>query len=330
MVRQLTPLVRFDGYHVLADVTGVPDLFHRIKPTLLGVLPWRWKHPETRVLKPWARAVVTLWVARGRADAGVLAVHDGAHAAPHPGHRLGQRRASSPRCSAAPGPTPTCSRSAARCIAIVAVAFPILATAVILFRLVRKIVGSTWRRTRGPSGTPRAGRPGRRRPGRRPGLGLVAAPRHLPADPALRGRHAGAGRAGAARRRRAPRRPGSSRASAAAWSPAGPTTTPRPTRSTPAARAGAGPPRRRRDRRHGRRRGLRGRRRRRRAGRRHRARPPATAPGADGPAVGVPVQQAARPRGRRQPGDGGQHHRQHHPATTWRSRWSGSRTTPPR
>ena len=36
MVRQLTPLVRFDGYHVLADVTGVPDLFHRIKPTLLG------------------------------------------------------------------------------------------------------------------------------------------------------------------------------------------------------------------------------------------------------------------------------------------------------
>ena len=32
MLRQLTPLVRFDGYHVLADVTGVPDLFHRIRP----------------------------------------------------------------------------------------------------------------------------------------------------------------------------------------------------------------------------------------------------------------------------------------------------------
>ena len=63
MVRQLTPIVRFDGYHVLADITGVPDLFQRIKPTLLGVLPWRWKHPESTVLKPWARAVVTLWVA---------------------------------------------------------------------------------------------------------------------------------------------------------------------------------------------------------------------------------------------------------------------------
>jgi putative peptide zinc metalloprotease protein len=62
MVQQLTPLVRFDGYHVLADVTGVPDLFHRIKPTLLGALPWRWGDPEARLLKPWARVVVTTWV----------------------------------------------------------------------------------------------------------------------------------------------------------------------------------------------------------------------------------------------------------------------------
>src|SRR5690349_14569786 len=62
MVRQLLPLVRFDGYHILADLTGVPDLFQRIKPTLLGLLPWNWGAPESRVLKPWARAVVTLWV----------------------------------------------------------------------------------------------------------------------------------------------------------------------------------------------------------------------------------------------------------------------------
>ncbi|QZY30445.1 hypothetical protein [Nocardioides coralli] len=62
MVQQLTPIVRFDGYHVLADVTGVPDLFSRIKPTLLGALPWRWGDPEARLLKPWARIVVTTWV----------------------------------------------------------------------------------------------------------------------------------------------------------------------------------------------------------------------------------------------------------------------------
>ena len=62
MVRQLLPLVRFDGYHILADATGVPDLFQRIKPTLLGLLPWRWSDPEPKMLKPWARAVVTAWV----------------------------------------------------------------------------------------------------------------------------------------------------------------------------------------------------------------------------------------------------------------------------
>ncbi|WP_029116274.1 hypothetical protein [Mycobacterium sp. URHB0044] len=62
MIRQLAPLVRFDGYHVLADLTGVPDLYGRIKPTLLGVLPWRWGDPHARLLKPWARIVITLWV----------------------------------------------------------------------------------------------------------------------------------------------------------------------------------------------------------------------------------------------------------------------------
>ena len=62
MVRQLAPLVRFDGYHVLADLTGVPDLYQRIGPTLLGLLPGRWRDPEATVLKPWARAVVTAWV----------------------------------------------------------------------------------------------------------------------------------------------------------------------------------------------------------------------------------------------------------------------------
>jgi putative peptide zinc metalloprotease protein len=62
MVQQLLPLLRFDGYHLLADLTGVPDLYHRIRPTLLGLLPHRWSDPENRVLKPWARAVITVWV----------------------------------------------------------------------------------------------------------------------------------------------------------------------------------------------------------------------------------------------------------------------------
>ena len=62
MVRQLLPFVRFDGYHILADLTGVPDLFSHIRPTLLGVLPRRRHEASAGTLKPWARAVVTLWV----------------------------------------------------------------------------------------------------------------------------------------------------------------------------------------------------------------------------------------------------------------------------
>jgi putative peptide zinc metalloprotease protein len=63
MVRQLVPLVRFDGYHILADLTGVPDLFHHIGPTLRGLLPKRWRSTTEPALKPWARATVRLWVA---------------------------------------------------------------------------------------------------------------------------------------------------------------------------------------------------------------------------------------------------------------------------
>jgi putative peptide zinc metalloprotease protein len=62
MVRQLAPFIRADGYHILADLTGVPDLFAHIKPTLLGLLPTRWGRMEQHRLKPWARVLVSAWV----------------------------------------------------------------------------------------------------------------------------------------------------------------------------------------------------------------------------------------------------------------------------
>jgi putative peptide zinc metalloprotease protein len=62
MTQQLLPLLRFDGYHLLADVAGVPDLYQRIRPTLTGLLPHRWRSQENRVLKPGARALITAWV----------------------------------------------------------------------------------------------------------------------------------------------------------------------------------------------------------------------------------------------------------------------------
>jgi putative peptide zinc metalloprotease protein len=62
MFRQLLPLLRLDGYYVLADMTGVPDLFTRIKPILVSVIPGKRADKRVTELKPWVRVVVTLWV----------------------------------------------------------------------------------------------------------------------------------------------------------------------------------------------------------------------------------------------------------------------------
>lgn len=148
MLSQLTPLVRFDGYHVLADVTGVPDLFHRIKPTLLGVLPWRWGDPEARMLKPWARAVVTTWV--------VVVV-------PMLAWTLVVLVLTLPRVVATAWAKLTAEQDllatawgggevlqvTARVLTIMAVLFPVLASFLMLGRVVRRVVVSVWRRTRG-------------------------------------------------------------------------------------------------------------------------------------------------------------------------------------
>jgi putative peptide zinc metalloprotease protein len=62
MVRQLAPFIRADGYHIVADLTGVPDLFAHIKPTLMSVLPRRFRPAVQPPLKRWARVIVVLWV----------------------------------------------------------------------------------------------------------------------------------------------------------------------------------------------------------------------------------------------------------------------------
>jgi putative peptide zinc metalloprotease protein len=64
MVHQLLPFLRLDGYYIVADLTGVPDMFSRVRPVLASLLPWRWRNPDPRVqeLKVWARAAVTAWV----------------------------------------------------------------------------------------------------------------------------------------------------------------------------------------------------------------------------------------------------------------------------
>jgi putative peptide zinc metalloprotease protein len=62
MVHQLLPFLRLDGYYIIADLTGVPDMFMRIKPVLASLVPWKTSDQRVTELKRWARVVVTLWV----------------------------------------------------------------------------------------------------------------------------------------------------------------------------------------------------------------------------------------------------------------------------
>lgn len=60
-MRQFLPLLRFDGYYVLSDLIGVPDLFSRMGPVLKSIFR-RKLDPRVQELKPWVRRVITLWV----------------------------------------------------------------------------------------------------------------------------------------------------------------------------------------------------------------------------------------------------------------------------
>ena len=59
IIQQLMPVVRFDGYWVLSDLVGVPDLFARIKPALSSVVHRKAQTDLTRK----ALVIVSVWVA---------------------------------------------------------------------------------------------------------------------------------------------------------------------------------------------------------------------------------------------------------------------------
>ncbi len=62
MLQQLIPVVRFDGYYVLSDLAGVPDLFARVGPVLRSLRPGQPPDPRVTELRPQARRFVTGWV----------------------------------------------------------------------------------------------------------------------------------------------------------------------------------------------------------------------------------------------------------------------------
>ncbi|CAH0245740.1 hypothetical protein SRABI83_02993 [Arthrobacter sp. Bi83] len=150
MVRQLMPLVRFDGYHILADATGVPDLFQRIRPTLQALLPWNWRkpEPEAQALRPWARAVITAWVL---VTVPLLLGSTVLMVASLP-RLLGTAWASLQHQQAmltGSLSSGNLADAAVRVLAIAVVALPVLGIGYMLVRLVRQLSVGLWKKTRG-------------------------------------------------------------------------------------------------------------------------------------------------------------------------------------
>jgi putative peptide zinc metalloprotease protein len=148
MVRQLAPFVRFDGYHILADLTGVPDLYSHIGPTLKGLLPNHWRDEQSRVLKPWARAVVATWcllVVPILVLSLAMMVWALPRVAATAWASLGRQWGSLETALSDGDPVAICLRI----LSILAIALPVLASVYLLVRLVRQVSRKVWRWTDG-------------------------------------------------------------------------------------------------------------------------------------------------------------------------------------
>ncbi len=62
ILQQFVPFVRLDGYYLVSDLAGVPDLFRYVRPVLGSLVPWRRTPRALTALRPGPRAVVTAWV----------------------------------------------------------------------------------------------------------------------------------------------------------------------------------------------------------------------------------------------------------------------------
>ncbi|MBT2387721.1 hypothetical protein [Streptomyces sp. ISL-11] len=62
MIQQLIPTLRFDGYYIIADLIGIPDLFKYIAPILKRYVLRRPQSDRLRALKRWPQIVVAVWV----------------------------------------------------------------------------------------------------------------------------------------------------------------------------------------------------------------------------------------------------------------------------
>src|SRR5215210_4124462 len=62
IMQQLLPLLRLDGYYIISDLTGVPDMLSRLRPVLTSLIPGRKPSDRVTELKPWVRVAVPAYV----------------------------------------------------------------------------------------------------------------------------------------------------------------------------------------------------------------------------------------------------------------------------
>ena len=62
LVQQLLPSLRCDGYLIMTDLVGVPDMFQRVGPVLASLIPGRPADPRLRDMRRAARVALTAWV----------------------------------------------------------------------------------------------------------------------------------------------------------------------------------------------------------------------------------------------------------------------------
>jgi putative peptide zinc metalloprotease protein len=62
MLFQFMPWLRLDGYYVVSDLAGVPDLFSRLRPAAMSLVRPRTPQPRMMELTPRARRIVRGWV----------------------------------------------------------------------------------------------------------------------------------------------------------------------------------------------------------------------------------------------------------------------------
>ena len=62
ILQQLMPLLRLDGYYIVSDLTGVPDILNRVRPILTSLIPGRAPDAKVSELKPWVRVAVTAYI----------------------------------------------------------------------------------------------------------------------------------------------------------------------------------------------------------------------------------------------------------------------------